>query len=247
MRLGILKNMLRKFVIYVLPRLGMDEIGSHVCMLTPMALRRLAKRELNIECFIDVGASNGRWSLEAMQYWPEAHYHLIEANPCHQEMIKRVSGHNPNFSYTFAAAGDAVGKISFDTSNPFGGSAKHGPISGGDFAEVAMTTIDQAVKENGLKPPYCIKLDTHGFEVAILNGAVETFKDTSLLVIETYNFRLGPEGLMFYEMCALLEKLGFRVVDISEPLWRPNDKVLWQLDLLFINENSREFSQGHYF
>ena len=48
-----------------------------------------------------------------------------------------------------------------------------------------------------LPGPHLIKLDTHGYEVPILCGATETLRNTNLLVIETYNFRLIEAACFF--------------------------------------------------
>lgn len=41
---------------------------------------------------------------------------------------------------------------------------------------VPATTIDLEVAERGLQAPFVIKLDTHGFELPILNGARGTLR-----------------------------------------------------------------------
>jgi hypothetical protein len=35
---------------------------------------------------------------------------------------------------------------------------------------------------------------------------------------------------------------GFRVIDLSEPLWRSKDGALWQLDLFFVRGTRPEFA-----
>ena len=65
------------------------------------------------------------------------------------------------------------------------------------------------MRQHQLRPPFLIKLDTHGFEVPILKGAQETLQQTNLLVIETYNFQLQPTSLRFHEMCSYMEFGGF--------------------------------------
>ena len=91
-----------------------------------------------------------------------------------------------------------------------------------------------------------MKLDTHGFEVPILNGARQVLAGANLVVIETYNFRLETDSLKFWEMCRFMDELGFGVIDISEPLWRPKDDAFWQIDLLFIPKTRPEFSYNRY-
>jgi len=219
---------------------------SHAFMLTPLALQRISGRGLEVRTILDIGASNGRWSLEARKYWPDARCHLIEANPYHRDSLEMTIRQNPYFSYVLAAAGASVGTISFDASDPFGGVADEKYRDGSRWIEVPVTTIDDEVAGNILPKPFLVKLDTHGFEVPILNGAKETLKNTNLLVIETYNFDVGSEGLKFYEMCAFVDQLGFLVIDISEPLWRLKDRAFWQMDLLFVRKDRPEFEYGSY-
>ena len=56
--------------------------------------------------------------------------------------------------------------------------------------------------------PFLIKLDTHGMEVPILNGAKQTLQDASIVILETYIFSIGPESLLFDEMCRHMDGLA---------------------------------------
>jgi hypothetical protein len=109
-----------------------------------------------------------------------------------------------------------------------------------------MTTVDIEVEKRHLAPPYLLKLDTHGAEVAILERARSVLKRASLLLIESYNFELSETSLRFNEMCAHLEAQGFRCVDLCEPLFRPSDQALWQIDLFFAPASERLFQQNTY-
>ena len=98
--------------------------------------------------------------------------------------------------------------------------------------------IDDEVKDKGLAPPFLIKLDTHGHEREILEGAAKTLPLTDILVVEVYNF--ASEERRFPAMCALIESLGFHCVDIGEPMWREHDGSFWQMDLFFVRAQSKE-------
>ena len=112
--------------------------------------------------------------------------------------------------------------------------------------KVPVITIDFLVKQKCLTPPYLLKLDTHGYEIPILEHSKETLKNTNLIVIEAYNFKLTHNSLKFYEMCIYMEQHGFSCIDISEPLFRPKDKALWQIDLFFIPSTRPEFKDNNY-
>jgi FkbM family methyltransferase len=212
---------------------------------TNAALYREKTRGTVINTVIDVGASNGQWSKMASKYFSDAFCYLIEAQDVHMGALKKMKASCRNVDYIMAAAGKTVGSIYFDANDPFGGVASYSPnIS--NCITVPVTTVDHCVEKNNLKPPFLLKLDTHGFEVPIFEGAKNTLRDTAIIVVEVYNFKLGREALRFHEMCAYLEKLGFWLADICDPLHRPTDHLLWQMDFVFISKVREEFKHQTY-
>lgn len=208
-------------------------------MSTRRALVRLRDAGVPIDSVIDVGASDGRWSVEAATIWPEARFHLVEANPVHSAALARLCSERDRFSHVGAAAGDREGSIHFNASDPFGGVASHERRDG--TVEIPVTTLAREAEREALSAPYLIKLDTHGFEVPILEGALPLLPDTAVLVIEVYNFTLDDGALRFWEMCALLDKRGFRPIDLAEPGWRPGDHAFWQADFIFLRADAPQF------
>ncbi len=208
------------------------------------ALGSLAKRH-QIKTIVDVGASNGLWSLQAMQHYPLCQYLLIEAQPVHETALKHFVALHSNSQYVLAAAGDRQGQIYFNADDPFSGQASFIPNSANSLV-VPVTSVDNEINNRGLPGPYLLKLDTHGFEVPILKGASKTIRQAEVIIMECYNFKIGPDCLLFYEMCNYVAKLGFRCIDLVDPFWRPYDFAFWQMDLIFIRENGQEFSYNEY-
>jgi len=207
------------------------------------ALQRCKERNLHFKTVLDVGASNGMWSGPAMSFFPESFYYLIEAQAPHEEALIAFKKKHPNSDYIMAAAGDIDGTLYFHNQDLFGGAASHEPC--GEYTiRVPSVRIDTVVEQQNLTPPFFIKLDTHGFETQIFAGAQKTLKQTSLILVEAYNFRLRPDALMFHEMCTFLEAYGFRCIDFCDLLYRPKDHALWQMDMFFIRSDSIEFQQN---
>lgn len=201
----------------------------------PGVLRRLAPGH-PIRTLVDVGASNGRWSIMASRHFPEARYLLLEAQvAAHEAALLELHARRPEMEPVLAAAGPKEGKIHFDASDPLGGMASEQPFPGGSI-EVPMTTIDAEVARRGMSGPFLIKLDTHGFEVPILEGAARTLEETAILVVEAYNFNLSATSLRFPQMSAWVEQRGFRCIDMADLLYRPRDGALWQMDLFFVRD-----------
>lgn len=218
------------------PNLSWSEL-NHV-------LNAQQKSGIKINTVIDIGASNGMWSKEVMPTYPQANYFLIEANSYHENNLKNFAKRHSNVDYIIAAAGDTVGEIYFDTSSPFGGIASHEKRE--NFVAVPVITIDSLVKDKNLQGPFIVKLDTHGFEVPILEGATETLKEAEFVILEVYNFHIAKGSLLFHEMCEYMLKKGFRTIGLVDRLYRPKDNVLWQFDLVFAKETRTEFQDNDY-
>lgn len=212
---------------------------------TDRALGRFAARGGRVGTVIDVGASNGMWSNVCMRHFPEARYVLIEAQETHRPALERFVERRPNASIVLKAAGSRLGQIWFDERFPFGGLASERQLDG-MHRQLPVTTIDHEVASAGLPGPYLVKMDTHGFELPILEGAAETLKNASLVVIECYALRLRDGSPIFDEVVTRMRELGFGVIDLTEPLWRPLDGCLWQFDLFFRPLSSPEFAACRY-
>jgi len=236
----------RDFVNWYLKKKGLTAVPiQHQGSTFPAALNRLATRNFQFGSVIDVGASDGRWSAELLPHFSSARYLCIEAFPAHEPGLKAFVASHPQAEYVLCAAGDREGEITFRTSDMLGGWATYS-AAGPGCIQVPMKPIDQLVAARQLPAPFLIKLDTHGFEVPILEGAARTLEQTEVLIVEVYNFPGPPPALPFYEFCRCLSAKGFRCLDLFDPLYRPHDDAFWQMDLLFARETRPEFSYRGY-
>lgn len=202
-----------------------------------------ARRNPGVRTVIDVGAAKGWFSGLAQDTYPGSHLLLFEPQTFHREQLEAFCEERENAAWVAAAAGRERGTIFFDATDPFGGQASYTAYESNNI-EVPVTTIDLEVAERGLPGPYLIKLDTHGFEVPILDGATETLKQTSVLILECYNWRMAPECLLFDEMVVFLRERGFRCVDASSPhMLKGTDDRFW-VDLVFTRGEDMPFEES---
>lgn len=203
--------------------------------------RVLGRGGPEIETVVDVGASNGSWTKMCMGYFPRASYLLVEAQQCHEDALRAFCREHANARYLLAAAGNVDGECFFDDSAPFGGLASNSR-TGTCVTVLPMVRLDSVVAQTKLSGPYLLKLDTHGFELQIIQGAETVLSQCELAVIESYIFRLNDKALLFHELCMEMDRRGFWCIDFAEPLWRDKDRALWQWDLLFMRKNNPIFS-----
>ncbi len=210
------------------------------------AVQRIAQHEMPIRSIIDIGASNGSWSMAAMKTFPEVSFLAIEPLTEREKALENVKQSHRNFDYVLCVAGDVDGQLAtLNITDDLDGSSINGK-NGSRQRKVPVKTIDAIVAEKNMRGPYLLKFDTHGYEVPILNGAKETMGETAIVIMDVYNFKFTAHTLKFHEMCLYMEQLGFSCYDIAEPMLRLYDKAFWQMDLLFCRNNSAIFSYSQY-
>ena len=136
-----------------------------------------------------------------------------------------------------SALGKETSTLQFTISDDLDGSGFYGK---GNQREVQVEALDEVIREQKKSGPFILKLDTHGFEIPILEGAVETLKNTELIIVEVYGFYVAPNSLLFWQICEYLDKQGFRMIDMLDMMRRKKDGAFWQCDALLKNLN-------HYF
>jgi FkbM family methyltransferase len=200
-------------------------------------LHLLARIGVEPVTIVDVGASDGRWSKLALQAFPDADLVLFEPQPVHAPGLAGFQSEHPEARVLRSAVGGATGTSAFDARDPQAGVLQKEFESGS--ITVTVVTLDEALAS--ARPPFLVKLDTHGVEAEILAGARETLTHSVAWIIEAYNYRIRPDCPLFWELCTRMAEHGFRPVDLVDVLRRPYDETLWQMDLFFIQSDWRGF------
>jgi FkbM family methyltransferase len=188
-----------------------------------------AARRIKPGTIIDVGASDGCWSASIRETWPDAHLLLIEANPVYKprsDELNQQSG--AALVWAVAGANEGQTRVKFFDDQPCQGIqiAPTGTPS-------RVTTIDAELARTKLPAPYFIKLDVHGHELMILEGARESLPQTCALLIETYLWEPRWGSPCFWELVPIMLRYGFRPTDLCDPCYRPSDGRCNAVDMLF--------------
>jgi FkbM family methyltransferase len=208
------------------------------------AFIRLKRKIISANTIIDLGAASGTWTQKAMKFWPDSIFLMVEPLAERSEILIEMTRKFPNCFYVPHAVGDSNEKVKFIVSPDLDGSGVYGSNSEGEERLVYMRKLDEVVDSSNVKGPYIIKFDTHGFEIPILSGSVKTLASTEAIIMECYGFTLSDTCIRFPEMCIHLEKLGFRLFDLTEIMRRPRDKAFWQCDAVFLKSDNPVFSEN---
>lgn len=232
----------------------LDPLGLHVIRARHASgmddiLARAAARGLSPATIIDIGASDGVWSLGARRHFPAARFLLFEPLDEQRPALEKL-GRKFGFEIVNAVAGATTGTAAMRVGDDLDGSSvvssSDASSIGGRSRTVPVESVDGAAARLSLHGPFLLKLDTHGYEKEVFGGASDVLKQTCLIVVESYNFKLHDNCLRFHELCSWLEERGFRCCDLADPMRRPGDGVLWQMDLVFAPSGSPCFAKASF-
>ena len=209
-------------------------------------LRRLRSRGLEIRHVFDVGASNGAWSVQVAEDFPEARFDLFEPMidrvPEYARVMEHTLAGHPYFHLHKVALDERSGDAKFllYPDNPAGSTGLNlrDLPEGATRLEVATMTLDGAIDRFQLGVPQLIKMDTQGCELAILKGATRALPQVDVLLLETWLIRgYGETTPLFLEVADWLADFHFYPYDFSDG-WRDPDGNPVAQDVFFLNARS---------
>lgn len=207
------------------------------------ALSRVEPYIQGVQTVIDIGAARGTWTITASKVLPTKAFLAIEPLLEREADLQRLRKRMPQFDYELCVAGEKHNTSVFlSVTDDLDSSI----VADSTGRMVPCKSLDGIAEERGLKGPFLLKFDTHGFEVPILKGATNTLQYTEAIVMEVYNFDISNTAIRFPEMCAFLEDAGFRVFGLADPMVRPGDKALWQFDLIFLRNDSPAYNSDRF-
>lgn len=208
------------------------------------AIIRLSELGIRPGTVVDVGAAAGHWTRLAQTAWPDACYDLVEPLLERKNDLAAVKALYPDkIRIHQGVAGEVEGEVDFVISDDLDGSGVYG-TQNGSTRKIKVLTIDQLCRDR--KGPFMIKLDTHGYEVPILEGARSVLRNTSALIIEVYGFYISPTTLLFHQLSEYLFQKGFRLFDLVDVMRRNKDNAFWQADAIFVSANHPSFSDNSF-
>lgn len=173
----------------------------------------------NPRTIIDVGVAGGTPSLYAA--FPDAHLVLIEPQPEYEAEMRTILEKRKG-SYHLLAAGDHAGQVELMMDpereratlyERVGSEIKSGPAGS---ITVPMTTLDKLHNKMGFAPPFGLKIDAEGAEMAVLLGAERVLRDTQFVVVESPLVERFKGGCTLKDIVVHLDAAGFALRDILD-------------------------------
>jgi FkbM family methyltransferase len=192
---------------------------------------------------IDVGANRGNWTRQAVKFFPNAYYTLIEPQDdlrsYSEDLFKRSHG----IQWVNCGVADREGTLAFtvsqrDDASSFVPVQDTGNRGGGRQIYVAVKTLNEIVASSSAGVPDMVKIDAEGFDLKVLSGASDLLGKTEIFLIEAIIFGSKYENTL----SAVMEKMsnsGYGMIDITALNRSPKTWLLWLCEVAFIRNGSR--------
>ena len=187
---------------------------------------------------IDLGCADGHFYLEQLEYGiiPGSICVNVDANAMYEPSLSQIQevigGH-----YAIAAISDHDGEVELQTGShaywasllppedPYWAGSHNLP---GPAIKVQALTLDTLVQRFALKPPFLLKLDLQGVELAALRGGREMLAETDVIICETANDQ-------FLSICEFLTARNFGLFDLTQIGRNAGDRTLCEFYPVFLN------------
>lgn len=199
-------------------------------------LNALSELGVEIQAILDIGVLHGTPPL--MQKFPNLKHYLFEPIDDHFDVI-RENYKSLDYQLFHVALSESDGQA-WQNSFCIDGSGRitHSHISDKPLdskddprliksQQVPMARLDTMMADLNVPAPCLLKIDVDGHEIPILEGARETLKNASVVVIEA-------TARSFLDRANFLSKQGFALFDIVDFAYYSG--VLHQVDIIFVRK-----------
>lgn len=190
---------------------------------------------------VDIGANHGTWTREALLYFPDAYFTLIEPQEWLKPSFQDLLDTNSKIVYHAVGAGSKKGSFKFtivdrDDSCSFKYTEEEANKMGCKQVDIQIITLNDLVKSNSLPIPDIVKIDAEGLDIEVLKGAHELFGKTEIFMVEA-GVVIKEFDNSFLKVINFMDKNGYRLFEITD-LNRPFAlNVLWLVELVFVKKN----------
>ncbi len=216
----------------------------------PEHLRRRLQiiSHLKIDTLLDIGANSGHYAIEIRRLGYNGK--LISFEPLKQAFIELQENAsrdenwatqnyalgNENTTMTINVAGNSLSSSMLDMLDSHADSAPYSKYVGEETIEVKTldSVYDQFAQDNN---NVMCKIDTQGYEKHVLEGASNVLDRVRLLQLEMSIIPLYASELIYTEMIAYLDNLGFSLISLENGFSDPDTGQLLQADGIFVRKD----------
>jgi FkbM family methyltransferase len=197
-------------------------------------LSGLKQRGYSPKVVYDIGAGDGRWTRQALEFWPESTYVCFEPLAERKKDLDALqASRSEQISVEACGVADADGELPIGVTDFLWDSSF--AYSGSSSRIVPVRRLDSLI-EAGTPLPSFIKIDVQGFEKRVLDGGQEAMRNADLILMECTFFQFCDEMRTLDVTIAYMSAHNFIPYEFVDYLRRPFDGAMGQCDILFVRK-----------
>jgi FkbM family methyltransferase len=106
-----------------------------------------------------------------------------------------------------------------------------------DRIEVAVTTLDEAMRAHAFPACDFIKLDLQGHDLEALKGAKVALKSAKVVIVEVWFTLIYARSATFAAICEFMSEHGFAIYSLAGLHYGTDGRLLWS-DALFVRNDA---------
>jgi FkbM family methyltransferase len=197
---------------------------------------------------LDIGANRGLWTREALKFFPNARYTLVEPQDYLKTHVQDLLDRGCKIHWINVGASDRSGTLPFtitscDGSCSFAYTAEQASAAHLQQTSVCVKTVNEIVTSVGGDLPDLVKIDAEGLDLKVLAGASKILGKTDIILVEAV-LRDGAYKNSVEEVLKSMADAGYRLLDITDLNRSPKHGVLWLCELAFLRNGSPLFDSS---
>lgn len=223
--------------------LGWDVIRYHPAG-HPRAKKLDEMRRYRIDTVLDVGANIGQYATYLREHGYRGAIHSFEPLSGAYQRLSTLAGSDPRWTPHHLALGDVPGEVEIHVADSSASSsllkASEAMSKMHPESQASATETTRVEKLDTLFADLCpqnsrvlLKIDTQGYEDAVLAGAETSLARVDLVYLEMSFAPLYEGQVLFSELFEKLGGYGFRVASLDGGWYDPESGDLMQIDGLF--------------
>ncbi len=196
-------------------------------------LNKVNKLIPSFDLIVDVGAAVGNWSKLAFKIWPATEILAIEPQP---NFVKELIATRVVKHVRSCVISDACGPVTFNVSKD--GWSSSLLYEGVSKIQTQAHTLECIIDDLNLDfENVFVKTDLQGHDFVSFQSMGKYLSRVNVVQMECQIAPYAPRMTGLSERIIEMARLGFEVYEIFEPLYRPSDSALGQVDIIFLRRN----------
>ena len=215
-------------------------LNRHQITNLTIAMNSLKNRGYKPTNIYDIGCFEGKWTIQMLKIFNNAHYFLFDANKENETVLNNLKQKIQNINFKIRLLSDDIKEYTFFKMKSGSSIFEEQTDHPRETVKVTSTMLSNELHKDLIKSKdNLIKIDAQGSEIKILNGLKDFIKNFEVVILEVSLHQYNKGAPLFDEVLRFMDEKNFQFYDIYD-LKRlgENKSFLIQFDTIFIRKNS---------